>query len=504
MPECIDDVQEIVRIAASHRICLHPVSTGRNWGYGTANSSRNGCAIVDLSHMCRIRSFDAELGLATVEPGVTQGALRAWLDDRELSFMVPTTGAGPGCSIVGNALERGYGITPINDHFGAVTALEAVLPDGSVYQSPMADANAFCGFKWGIGPYVDGLFSQGQIGIVTSMTIALARRPQRIEAFYFWIDNDSQLEALVDTTRRILQDAGSNIGGINLMSAARFLAMSGRYPDGYDRTGPLPESVIQTLAQDAGAAAWMGIGAVYGSNGHAAATREVIRSALNGLASRVVFMTSPKAHRLATLLNWVPGARADRLRTRLKVMQQGLALLEGVPAEVALPLAYWKSGEPPACDLNPSRDRCGLFWYAPVIPLKGADARRFVDLARDVCARYGFETPVTFTSLSERSFDCTLPLLFDGTDVSACARAEACWEALFRAGLKTGYMPYRVHVEHGSLIASKESPYWRTVERIRKAIDPFEMLSPGRWTSDAAASSPPESLSESMNDSINA
>ncbi|CAG9202733.1 hypothetical protein PSP6_210240 [Paraburkholderia tropica] len=90
--------------------------------------------------------------------------------------------------------------------------------------------------------------------------------------------------------------------------------------------------------------------------------------------------------------------------------------------------------------------------------------------------------------LSERSFDCTLPLLFNGADASGCARADECWDALFRTGRETGCMPYRVHMGHGALIAGKESPYWRTVERIRNALDPLEMLSPVRWTSDTAAS----------------
>jgi 4-cresol dehydrogenase (hydroxylating) len=35
-------------------------------------------------------------------------------------FLVPATRAGPGCSIIGNALKRGYGITPLTDHFQSI------------------------------------------------------------------------------------------------------------------------------------------------------------------------------------------------------------------------------------------------------------------------------------------------------------------------------------------------------------------------------------------------
>ena len=56
-----------------------------------------------------------------------------------MRFLVPVTGAGPDCSLLGNnALERGCGIMPHAAHFGAVTWLEAVLPDGSVYQGSLS------------------------------------------------------------------------------------------------------------------------------------------------------------------------------------------------------------------------------------------------------------------------------------------------------------------------------------------------------------------------------
>ena len=427
--------------------------------------------LVDLSRMNKIRSFNAELGLMALEPGVTQRTLRDWLDAHGLDFMVPTTGAGPGCSIIGNALERGYGITPLADHFGAVTALEAVLADGSVYRSPMAEQGGFDGFRWGVGPYLDGIFSQGNAGIVTGMTVALARRPERVEAFYFWLDHDSRLEAAVDATRCLLQDAGANLGGVNLLSAARVQAMSA-------------QRAVGTPPPSAGSAAWIGMGAIYGTHRHAAATRALIRRGLRGIALRVVFMTSARAQRLNAWFRWIPGARARQFGDTLTAIQQSLALLEGVPSEVALPLAYQQTSAPPQRDLHPSRDGCGLLWYAPIVPLSGADVRCFVDLVRGICTAHRFDAPLTLTSLSERCFDCTLPLLFDRADASACARAEACWDALFERGREAGFLPYRMHVRNAASLAIEGSPYWRLVGQIKTALDPLDLLSPGRWPTD--------------------
>ncbi|WP_083844162.1 FAD-binding oxidoreductase [Vreelandella stevensii] len=487
LPVTTAEVQELVRIAAMYNVPLHPISTGRNWGYGSANAPVDGCVIVDLSRMCRIRSFDSELGLATIEPGVTQAELRSWLDERDFPFMVPTTGAGPGCSIVGNALERGYGITPIADHFAAVVSVEAILPDGTVYRSSMLEEGAASGFKWGIGPYVDGLFSQGNIGIVTEMTVVLARRPECIEAFYFWIDSDQQLESAVEAVRKILQTSGANVGGINLMSAARVMAMSQSYPVEHVIPGqPLSDQLLEALARRAGAAAWMGIGSVYGSRRHASATRWLVRKALAGTASRVIFMTSAKAGWMAALFGRLPWTKTQRMARTLDVMRQGISLLEGVPSEVALPLAYWKGGKAPETELHPARDGCGLLWYAPIVPIRSMTVRHFVELVRTTCAEYGFEAPITLTSISERSFDCTLPILFDRGDEDACRRADECWHALFKAGRKEGFVPYRLHTRYATSISDPEKSCWRVVAQIKGALDPQGLISPGRWQSISA------------------
>ena len=134
---CLTDV---MRIASSYKVPVYPISTGKNWGYGTALPARHGCVIIDLSALQRIIHFDAELGVITLEPGVTQGMLADFLEAGNHPYLVPVTGAGPKGGLLGNALERGYGVTPHVDHFGAVTDLEAVLADGSLYRTALREA----------------------------------------------------------------------------------------------------------------------------------------------------------------------------------------------------------------------------------------------------------------------------------------------------------------------------------------------------------------------------
>src|SRR5437764_92555 len=58
---------DVMRIAQQHRIPVHPVSTGKNWGYGTALAARDDCVLIDLSALRAILHFDPEMGVVTLE-----------------------------------------------------------------------------------------------------------------------------------------------------------------------------------------------------------------------------------------------------------------------------------------------------------------------------------------------------------------------------------------------------------------------------------------------------
>lgn len=492
------ELTAVVEIARRHRISLYPISTGRNWGYGGASPASDGCVVLDLSGMNRIVGMDPELGLVTLEPGVTQAQLREYLDRHAPGFMVPTSGAGPSCSLVGNALERGYGITPYADHFGAVTALEAVLPDGRLYRSSLVEMGAGTvgrAFRGGPGPYLDGLFTQANLGIVTQMTIALAPRPERVEAFFFGIAEDARLEAAVLAVRDILRTVGGTAGAINLMNARRVLAMTVPYPSEHaGNDGILPQDVVQRLGRRYQVRAWMGVGALYGDARVVKAARRVVRQLLRPVADRIVFMTPERSAFLGNLIRRVPGLRHSRAATLIGAVEQSLELMAGRPSEVALPLAYWRTGRPlPQGALNPARDGCGLIWYSPLVPMTPLAVRNYVAMVHDVCVSHRIEPLITLTSLTDRCFDSTVPLLFDRADAGQAARASACFDALSEAGGKQGYLPYRLGIRSMHQVTSQPSTFWELVGTIKAAIDPDGIIAPGRYAPPADLPTSPSS-----------
>ncbi|WP_321364905.1 FAD-binding oxidoreductase [uncultured Celeribacter sp.] len=465
----IHDKEEVVRSLSHARTIgatVHPVSSGHNWGYGTARPGRGAAdLILDLSPMNKILSFDDELGIVRVEPGVTQGQLAAFLTEKGARFMVPTTGAGPDCSLIGNALERGYGMTPISDHFQAVLGIAAITGEGRIYRSALQKSDAPTPYRWGVGPYLDGIFSQSGGAVVTEMVLQLKPRPERVEMFVFWLSEASALGGTVEAMRTLCTQSGLEIGGINLMNSARIEAMAGA-----SATRGCP---------------WVGTGVVFGRRQVVRAGRGVIRKALRGQIQALRFINEDtlRMARLAAglppLARLIPAKLLDMVRS----VEAAHEVLSGHPNAFALQLAYTGSDRPfPKAGIgaNPAQDGCGLLWYAPIVPMRGDAAHTYVDFVTRTCAAHDFLPPITFSTLSASAFDSTVPLLFP-RDAENSARAMTCLRALISQGRKLGFEPYRFHADLMDEATSAAPDHWWLAERVRAALDPDRLISPGRY-----------------------
>jgi 4-cresol dehydrogenase (hydroxylating) len=477
-PGTTEPIPEIVRIARQHRVALYPISTGNNWGYGSALPVRDGCVILDLS-------FDAETGVVVVEPGVTQAMLADFLARGAHPFLVPVTGAGPNCSLLGNAVERGYGITPYTDHFGAVLALEAVLADGSIYRSPLPELTAeraAPAFKWGVGPYLDGLFTQSGFGVVTNVAIALARTPPRTKAILFGLSEDRFVES-VTAIRDVLRRLPGIVGGLNLMNTHRVLAMGIPYPiERVGSDGILSVATMKELAAREHIHAWTGFGTLYGTQGVVRAAQREIARLLRPHVRQLAFV-SPATLRNVNRVRSRLGLKFGGFGRKLELLLAGLELVQGRPSETALPLAYWRSGRVPAIGRprDPARDGCGLIWYSPLVPMSAQRVSRYVEFVTSVMRAHRLEPLITLTSISERCFDSTVPLLFDRGDTAAVDRAQRCANELLEAGRNEGFVPYRLGLGAMGWLDGHRLAHDALAARLIGALDPDRVLAPGRY-----------------------
>ena len=134
--------------------------------------------------MNRVIEVDDERYFAIVEPGVSYFDLYRHIQDRKLKVWIDCPDPGWG-SLVGNALDHGVGYTYgiYRDHFHAHCGLEVVMPDGEIVRTGMGalpGAKTWGEYRYGFGPTLDGLFAQGNVGIVTKMGFHLLPRARGV------------------------------------------------------------------------------------------------------------------------------------------------------------------------------------------------------------------------------------------------------------------------------------------------------------------------------------
>jgi len=273
-------------------------------------------------------------------------------------------------------------------------------------------------------------------------------------------------------------------GSINLMNTRRMLAMMEPYPQAeIGESGILPDEYVARMAGDYRVTAWTGLGALYGKAEIVKAARRAVRGILGPAVSRLAFLSPGRAARFSHLLRHIPLLHRGRLARRAAALDAAMQLIAGKPSGVALPLAYWRSAVPPrpGIELDPARDDCGLIWYSPLVTMIPSRVRRYVDMIADICAGQRIEPLITLTSLSDRCFDSSVPLLFDRRDAEQTANAQSCYQALLEAGRKEGFLPYRLGIGSMSWLTASDAPCWEMVAAIKSGLDPQDIIAPGRY-----------------------
>lgn len=172
-PTSSEEVATIVSLCAEHHIAVVPQggNTGLNGGSVATNRPS---VIVSLARMNRILSVDAVDFTATVEAGVVLAALHDRLAEHDLAF--PLHLGAEGSAQIGGLIGTNAGGSHAM-RFGMtqdlILGLEAVLPDGSVWDGARALIKDNAGYQ------LRRLFcgAEGTLGIVTKAVLRLYPAP---------------------------------------------------------------------------------------------------------------------------------------------------------------------------------------------------------------------------------------------------------------------------------------------------------------------------------------
>src|SRR4029450_8983706 len=101
-------------------------------------------------------------------------------------------------------------------------------------------------------------------------------------------------------------------------------------------------------------------------------------------------------------------------------------LLKRVPTEAPMASSYWRKRTPPAADMDPDRDRCGLLWCAPVAPPEGRHGGRLTRLSIDTLLAHGFEPMLSLSLVTDRALTCVVSICYDPHVPGEDDRAKRC------------------------------------------------------------------------------
>jgi len=169
MPRSAAEVALVIDAANRTGTSIYPISTGKNWGFGSRSPVLSGGYVLDLGAMWSIRSLDLEAGIAVIEPGVTQEMLAGALQGSD--WMLNVTSAGGETSILGNALENGVGA--YRHRLLDLAGAEMISGGGQpleISADPQADIRL-------------ADLPNANFGVVTAGSIRLLRRPEGLAVF---------------------------------------------------------------------------------------------------------------------------------------------------------------------------------------------------------------------------------------------------------------------------------------------------------------------------------
>jgi len=470
-PGSVEQVQAVVRAANRYKIPLYPISTGRNLGYGGSAPNYSGSVVLDLKRMNRVLEVNERSAYALVEPGVSYFDLYRYIQEQGLRLMVDVPDPGWG-GVMGNALDRGGGYTThqFRNHFDAHCGMEIVLADGEILRTGMGampGSKTWQQYKSGFGPWVDGIFSQSNFGVVTKMGFWLMPEPDAYLTGVVLVPRHDDLIPLIDILNYL--ESSRVCQGISELSSP---VMGLPAADDAPPVSPeLAALIVKAVERDTrgldefaarkGRAAWSCTLKFYGPAKALQAQWEFAKDKFAQIRGST----------------FVDGALI-KLPLSAEQKEKAHKVEFGIPN-----LSIFSLGARNANNPTPTN---GHQWFSPIIPRSGEDVfeanRVFAQAGRE----YGL--PVPPFSLPFCFWERSFLFLFGFPvthDVEKNKKTRAAFTQLVRIAADHGWGEYRTAPAYQDLIMSTYSfnnhALLRFLERLKDAVDPHGILSAGRY-----------------------
>lgn len=482
-PESMEEVQLLVELANQFKIPLYPIGQGKNWGFGSTLPVRDGCVIVHLERMNRIREINLEQGYAIIEPGVTQRQLAKALKDADCPYYLDVTGAGENTSVLGNALERGIAYNSLRAE--TLSSLEVVLGSGKLIRTGFGhfpESRIASLFRHGTGPSLDGLFFQSNYGIVTSATIHLLPKAEAHKSLSIQVSNE-KLPELIDRLSALLKKGviqGIPHIGNSERIATTFAPLVERRLKEQGRA--VNRSEVEASLAKLFPPGWSGVASLRGSRAAVAIAQKEVRRALRGMG-RMIFMGQSMDPLLRAAIPLVLGRAGTDMMDATQAIRN---LTYGQPSNDGIAAVQWSTH--PGSKVFSAETEYGIeegprgfLFCTPLAPLCGASAIELRNTADSIAAQYGFKAGTTLNIITDRILEAVISVSFDRESPEETEKAQRCIREMTRSFIDKGFNPYRVSIDLMNEVVDPADPYWQLVAQLKEVFDPNRIIAPGRY-----------------------
>jgi (+)-pinoresinol hydroxylase len=480
-PDGVEQVQKVVKIANSFKIPIYTISTGKNLGYGGSAPVLSGSVVLDLKRMNRILEVNEKNAYALVEPGVSYFDLYRYIQEKGIKLWIDVPDPGWG-SPVGNSLDRGGGylMAEYRNHFDSHCGMEVVLANGEVLRTGMGampGAKTWQQYKSGFGPWIDGIFSQSNFGVVTKMGFWLMPQPDSYLSGTVFVPKHDDLIPLVDTLNYLENTRVTN-GMPDLGSPLLTIPMISQIAEWNEGLlPPPPDAELVKLLESPEAEASPEL------------EQYALRKKIPFWSCKLSFYGAPKANEA----NWefaqekfssvIPGAtfvQNESYKLPLTPEQQEKVHKPqfGIPS-----LTMFSIGARTPTNPEPTN---GHMWFSPIIPRTGEaifEANRvFAAAAKE------FGLPILRFSLPSGYWERAFIYIFAfpvTRDVETNKKNRATFKRMIERAAEHGWGEYRTAPAYQDTIMKTYSynnnVLLRFHETLKDAVDPNGILSAGRY-----------------------
>ncbi|KKN37144.1 hypothetical protein LCGC14_0766540 [marine sediment metagenome] len=439
-PKYPEEIRKILLYCSAEKISVTPMSAGLSGGFALPVLRPAG-VLLDLSRMDRIIEIDEKNRFAIIEPGVTNGALWAYMEKYHPDWAPPIAdGAPPAATVMGDAIDRGFSlytssVGPQGDNF---MCAEVVFPNGDVIRTgswALPTAKPF--YKFGLGPDMWSFLmgSQGALGVFTKCAVKIYPHPKFKTVVAWGMSNPQDMQDL--TLEIAMQEFG--------ISHSCVMVQGGNYPLVMARWPKDKVPHDYEFFKGIGIPEWWMNWEVW------CRSAEELDFTVNKINSMAEDFKNNRAKDGDAMKPWV--LHPKQIASRMKK-----------PNKIAVPYSFWEAGF------------LFITWYTP-----WPECAKFSEYYSDVMERYGFPPVLWIASIERARQAICMPIVcFDSTKDEDFERVQEMNRETTEYCLKQGWLNYRpdpyIHIQ----AYYQAAMYWKYLRLFKKMVDPAHIMHPGR------------------------